>query len=851
MRRVGGLLLVFGLLVAVLVALLGLGVPRARTARPHVATESQQPDVTSPTTLSGRRAANVRRRPIATGVVTLAELQDDPNRISGAVTLRGVVTRAGKPVPTAAVRICRDYPAEVPLVVVGGEENGWREWPERPDPLPFAETRTNDRGEFSIRFARRSRVVVELYATGSALDRRLLYLPLEDDLDPVRFELEPGHVVTGRVVRPSGDPVAGADVALVCPGGYRFARMTRITDVLVNWGGHGTAAHAVVRTRTDEHGVFRFADAPSGVAEVIAAGVRAIIVVPTETPLGFVVPEAAVVFGTVRDTYGAAVRDTPLELEMIAPDGHDATARGRTDAQGWFRIESVPAGTLKSAVIRGRGRIAPPLLEIEPGKKTRWDPVLPAGAVVFGTAVRDGVPVADVRVRLLHRPWAGEREEVAVLWTDRDGGFHMEGVPAGAYSLQAQGRGLVWRASDFVIDSSLAPVEMTLDLVPGARVVGRLLGLPPGWRAPKRIQLRARGYGRIVWTDERGRFAFEHLPPLAEAHVGIIRGAGSGAFEVVPGHVHEVDLNAGGETLHTIRGVVLDDNGSPVPDAIVSVPNARLSRAWLEVRLMQTGQARTITTDAAGRFELTFRWHARLLAVQTAHPAFTASETLVKLRQEGGTHVVEFVLRRGRPISGRVLDARGRPLPGVVVTLRTEEELKGEDGALRMPGRTRTDVSGRFMFGPRAAGRYGIAAYPPGTTLELSGVEPGTTDIVLRYTAAGFIAGRVVDDKGRPASELGLTVAAAIGTGEVVAYAEVDRAGRFRIANLPPGRYDISADPIFQDGAPVKDVATGTNDLILRLPPEKDYTFHVAEDGKTFELRYEDGTTATFGREDE
>jgi hypothetical protein len=150
----------------------------------------------------------------------------------------------------------------------------------------------------------------------------------------------------------------------------------------------------------------------------------------------------------------------------------------------------------------------------------------------------------------------------------------------------------------------------------------------------------------------------------------------------------------------------------------------------------------------------------------------------------------------------------GTPLRGATVTLVVS-------GRRSEPLATRTDATGRFAlrnvpagsyrlivertgyarqeFGQRALGRRGVA-------LNLS---PGQrmTDLLFRMTPAGVITGRVFDEQGEPLVGVLVNVLRRVyREGRLVFEGgESDRSddrGEYRIFNLMPGRYVVSATPV-------------------------------------------------------
>lgn len=160
-------------------------------------------------------------------------------------------------------------------------------------------------------------------------------------------------------------------------------------------------------------------------------------------------------------------------------------------------------------------------------------------------------------------------------------------------------------------------------------------------------------------------------------------------------------------------------------------------------------------------------------------------------------------------VAGSVVRAGdGTPLRGAIVVLVAS-------GRRREPMNARTDQSGRFAFtnvppgsyrlvversgyarqefGQRALGRRGVA-------LNLSSGQR-MTDLLFRLIPAGVITGRVYDENGEPVVGVVVSVLRRVYREGQLAFegGESDRTddrGEYRIFNLMPGKYVVSATPM-------------------------------------------------------
>jgi protocatechuate 3,4-dioxygenase beta subunit len=272
--------------------------------------------------------------------------------------------------------------------------------------------------------------------------------------------------------------------------------------------------------------------------------------------------------------------------------------------------------------------------------------------------------------------------------------------------------------------------------------------------------------------------------------------------------------------------------GAPAANALVVVTEAdlRTRGAWAGSESPQ-GAKVEVRTDSDGRYRVTglaegsyvIRALSKAYVLSKSPFGFDASRS-VTLDDGESRDEVDFALARGGVITGRVIDAEGRPVIATDVQLFSV----GEKG---MPKREidfhggemfQTDDRGRYRIYGLAAGRYLISAggqwasglvrrkssetfYPDATDqnqAKIIKVEEGAevTDIDIRlgvgkdtYAASG----RVVDaGTGQPLPRVSVLCMEApdkkSGGTRYGISAMADDEGRFRCANLAPGPYQLS-----------------------------------------------------------
>jgi hypothetical protein len=135
----------------------------------------------------------------------------------------------------------------------------------------------------------------------------------------------------------------------------------------------------------------------------------------------------------------------------------------------------------------------------------------------------------------------------------------------------------------------------------------------------------------------------------------------------------------------------------------------------------------------------------------------------------------EVVLERGIEVSGRVLEAGGRPIAGATLTQ--------EDPTSRVTlARVSTATDGRFTFRNGTIGKLLLHIEAPGCPAEYQTVwvVPGMSPIGVRLPRARPLRGTVTDESGKPISG-----ALLLGAGPRGWRVRTDRAGRFAVDVAP------------------------------------------------------------------
>jgi hypothetical protein len=540
--------------------------------------------------------------------------------------------------------------------------------------------------------------------------------------------------------------------------------------------------------------------------------------------------------GTVTGRVFAADGVTPVGQAAVNlfpdPDSRELGRGVFSDPSGRFAFFGVPLGafSVDARTGSGLGRTVSGALSA-PGETVDVAVVLSSAAVpttsLEGRVLEgDGSPAgAGARV------FVGELEDgrdvfrvvFAAVTSDADGAWRADGVPAGDVDVAAvsvDGRRRAIRRKLAASEGVVGRVDLVLQ---GRATVSGRVEFANGTPAPGAL---VGGGETLVRTDANGLFTLEGVPTGRQSiPAGIEKNPslgveftrlGSASLDVLPGESNFVVVRF--TPVGRIVGRVLDADGRPVPNEVVSIPEGD---GFLWTRADGNGVFEfpnlglddyTVSAPAPPVADVDLSDELASLsgdpsqdtiraALDEAFRVFTGVNdpllngvefdplswgfTETSLDFDGQTVVADVQFLPVGTISGTVLNGQGVPI-GARVRLTGVGPTNNGDVSFVVRGDLNSDPAlGTFEFARAAlAGAFGLQSATPfhPVVISLSGttstVDPDATGLVLQFpaetTTNGRLAGTVLDPDGAPVGE-GVAVAISFGDLEI----RTDAQGRF------------------------------------------------------------------------
>ena len=419
-------------------------------------------------------------------------------------------------------------------------------------------------------------------------------------------------------------------------------------------------------------------------------------------------------------------------------------------------------------------------------------------------------------------------------------GDHAESSDSGAWSMVVGKRsshaitaikeGFFWPIVNFNASGDTAKVKV--EIKPGGTIKGTVVNEQGQPVAGARIGTETTGYFRAhgAKTDADGRFALAGQDPDAKAQVSVSADGYDSLYDqpvIFPDGQREAqaEFTVKRPKIRTISGRVTRLDGSPVEGAKVAYGNGTNYVDYVSAN-----------TDKDGKYEIkdaSIRGSLVMVSGKGLAPMYKPVDADKDVE-------MDFVVKPGHTVEGRVEDEDGKPIVGAYVTgsmMAKRTDSMRED--MYSLADTKTDKDGKFKLENLPEVEAYVDVYTNGyDSLDNERLKVDKSDytLVLRKTVPGQISGTVVrDSDGKPvpefnvrlgfsrnggASSSGLTFGL---TEQGVSFQGAD--GRFTVKGLKvkegfavivtaPGYMQATVDPVM-----VKPVSEDASDTVIRLRP--------------------------------
>jgi hypothetical protein len=361
----------------------------------------------------------------------------------------------------------------------------------------------------------------------------------------------------------------------------------------------------------------------------------------------------------------------------------------------------------------------------------------------------------------------------------------------------------------------------------------------------------------VAWTDANGRFSFGYLPPgryqLRVTKDGYQPAANG---EVNPRRPPAIIQLAAGEArtdfifrlqlISSISGVVLDEDGDPLPGVEVLVMRPDFQRG--KRRLMPGPMA---TTDSNGRYRL-----SGLVGGQYAVAATSRNVPVLKIHPEATAGEAQQRYSSGI----QYYPGADRAEAAALITVQSGQEISSID--FRLPARPAASIAGKIIVPPDAVSLkhvlvnivsadfgnrmvMGLGASPPEFAFGAGGqLAPGSYLLVAQAEINGkqYRGVQAIDLGPQGLHDIAIPIETGIDLSGSVSVegpdaakhapsfvnlvagdgipwiapplrANVNKDGSFKITGVPPGIWDINAGPV-PPGGYIKSMRLGDQDVL-------------------------------------
>ena len=533
--------------------------------------------------------------------------------------------------------------------------------------------------------------------------------------------------------------------------------------------------------------------------------------------------------GAKLDVHVATDKGDPVanaEVKLASIDRREARTDGKGHVMfapvrpGWVAATAVAPGYAPGnafTTLGSAGATAHLEIKLHPG--------LPVSGHVLDEA---GKPVSGAHVALAG-PWGAPQGDPVT--TDASGAFKLAAVAAGTHTLRASDRDHAPASSSPITVADRAVTGIEIRMKAGGVLAGTVVdadGKPVRFATVRAMPSRMTGgYGgaRAATTDDKGAF---ELRGLARTKLEVRAESDTGASKVdkidLAATAARRDLKLVLDVSGTISGIVVDDQGAPVPEVQVNAfPDFMAGNTSDSVALAGMSSA---TTDGGGRFAVhglpdgTYRlWASR------DGGASQAWGERGQQAKPGDTNVKITLSAPGELVGKLALESTGQPPTVATIEVGFQPGTPAAAGAFDVKELTPGNYDVRIV-GPEFAEHivHGVK------------IDPGKpTDLgTITLTRGRKLVGTVVDANGSPVPgvkvRLGRMLFSMAGEDDAMESFEeqrgmrvavTDQDGGFAIIGVPRDETNVAASDPDRGSSLAQTVPPGTDDpppvkLVLR-----------------------------------
>jgi len=622
---------------------------------------------------------------------------------------------------------------------------------------------------------------------------------------------------------------------------------------------------AAARARTDSRGRFRLVGLIRREYRVAAwrtgylvSSVPMTAASPAAGPVRIALARGGTISGRVVDEAGAGVaavrvRSLPGESRRGMLLNHPTRAPAPsavTRAGGAFELAGLPTGVPLTIVAARSGYVAARRegLAATAAKGKPVTLVLRRGLEAHGRVVDDGgAPVAAAEVTLSrveeHR-MAGavvsideNPDATRTARSGADGRFAVAALDGGKYQATVKHPSYAPLIVPGLNVRDPAPADWSpFVLRPPAPVTGVVRSRKGDPVSGARISAWGEGGSDEARTDAEGRFRLAGFPAGASITLDVAADGFAPGKQAVKAPASDVAIVL--STAATVRGRV-EDSGTRQPVTDFSI-GGRVERvSYIESRAVRSEDGSFEMPDVApGK-----------LTINVEAPGYLAgSLSGIDLGEGEVKEGVVVSLKKGRAISGRVLDPKGNAVANATVSWRrasawdTSGFVVGPTGMFAMVSNAATtDADGRFQYDAVPPEKLIFkASHPDFRDAERTVDASAEAAVDISLSDGASISGRVVSGDGSASlagTEIVLSVTGAAPMALSNDETRADESGAFRFDHLKAGRFKVtaksasglsgSADVVLAEGqsddSVVVDLSGGATirGVVTGLPPEK------------------------------